>query len=210
VIKISLPSITVHPAYGAALIAILGGAVAFVLTASQGPLSFFALGFKSIIDVAFDVVAWLRLRPATQNPKGRICARYVSLLSHICKSHSLGSNYKGLVIVAHSQGTIITADLLPFLYFQFTHGEKDPALKPLFTEELPIYLMTFGSPLRQLYDLRFPNLYEWTFRPNKSKNEGPDPRSLGLHTWFNGYRSGDYVGRYLWLFAFGEFLEMFA
>ena len=27
---------------------------------------------------------------------------------------------------------------------------------------------------------------------------GPDPAELGLTRWVNAYRSGDYVGRYLW------------
>jgi hypothetical protein len=102
------------------------------------------------------------------------------------------------LIVAHSQCAVITADLLRFLYFQFKNGDKDPTLRPLFTAELPIYLMTFGSPLRQLYDLRFPSIYAWTYRPHNGENEGPDPSELGLRAWFNGYRSGDYVGRYLW------------
>jgi hypothetical protein len=186
------------PDSGATVIAILGFAVGFLLTASQGPLSFLALGFKSVIDVALDVVAWLRLRPEKQNPKGRICARYVSLLRHICKEHLSGTTYKGIVIVAHSQGTIISADLLRFLYFQYENGELESTLTPLFRVDLPIYLMTFGSPLRQLYDLRFPDLYAWTFRPDHAANQGPRPKTLGVCGWLNGYRSGDYVGRYLW------------
>jgi hypothetical protein len=196
--------------FGASLVAFLGGAIALILTAGQGPLSFIALGFKAAIAVALDVVAWLRVRPESQNPKGRICARFVSLLRHICSEHTTGLSYRAIVVVAHSQGTVITADLLRFLSYQFrpTAPEKkpeyDPSLEPL-KSELPIYLMTFGNPLRQLYDLRFPNLYAWTFRPGppdekgrRSDKEGPLAKELGVKAWINGYRSGDYVGRYLW------------
>jgi hypothetical protein len=104
--------------------------------------------------------------------------------------------------VAHSQGTVIAADLLRFLCYQFQSSEHDTSLEPL-KEELPIYLMTFGNPLRQLYDLRFPDLYAWTFRPSLSTDEGPKPEDLGVQAWINGYRSGDYVGRCLNLPRFG-------
>jgi hypothetical protein len=193
----SLP--TNESGFGATLITMLGCFVGLILTASQGPLSFLALGSKSAIDVALDVMAWLQVRPANQNPKGRICARFVSLLRHICKEHQTGKHhYQAIVIVAHSQGAIISADLLRYLLFQKKHNELDPALAPLFTDELPIYLMSFGSPLRQLYDLRFPDLYGWSFRPNHAIDEGPRVPDLGVRAWLNGYRSGDYVGRFLW------------
>jgi len=181
---------------GATLIAILGSAIVLILTAGQGPLSFIALGFKAAIAVALDVVAWLRVRPETQNPKGRICARFVSLLRHICSEHTAGASYRGIVLVAHSQGTVITTDLLRFLSYQFRWPKHDTALEPL-KADIPIYLMTFGNPLRQLYDLRFPNLYAWTF-PASSDEERPRADDLGVQAWINGYRSGDYVGRFLW------------
>ena len=181
---------------GATLIAILGAAIVLILTAGQGPLSFIALGFKAAIAVALDVVAWLRVRPERQNPKGRICARFVSLLRHICSEHTAGASYRGIVLVAHSQGTVITTDLLRFLKYQFRGPGYDPALEPLKTD-LPIYLMTFGNPLRQLYDLRFPNLYAWTFQ-GSSDEARPKADDVGVRAWINGYRSGDYVGRFLW------------
>jgi hypothetical protein len=42
--------------------------------------------------------------------------------------------------------------------------------------ELPIYLMTFGNPLRPLHDLRW---YAWTFRPGPPDKEGPLTKELG-------------------------------
>jgi hypothetical protein len=46
--------------------------------------------------------------------------------------------------------------------------------------------------------LRFPDLYSWTFQPRSANEEGPTAEDMGVRTWINGYRSGDYVGRYLW------------
>jgi hypothetical protein len=132
---------------GATLIAILGATIVLILTAGQGPLRFIALGFKAAIAVALDVVAWLRVRPETQNPKRQICARFVSLLRHICSEHTAGASYRGIVMVAHSQGTVIMTDLLRFLSFQFGGPQYDKALEPL-RSEIPVYLMTFGNPLR--------------------------------------------------------------
>ena len=56
-----------------------------------------------------------------------------------------------------------------------------------------------GCPLRQLYSLRFPHHYGWA-RHERLAWPGlePDPATLGVKLWVNAYRSGDYVGRYLW------------
>jgi hypothetical protein len=59
-------------------------------------------------------------------------------------------------------------------------------------------LMTLGSPLRQLYGLRFPDLYGWARAQSINQNY-PDREALfGVERWINCYRSGDYVGRFFW------------
>ncbi len=129
------------------------------------------------LDLALDVDNWLRERPKKSNPRARILSRYLALLKHL-KEHG----YERVVIVAHSQGTVITADLLRLLK---TSSWQD---------ELNIRLFTLGSPLRQLYAERFPDLYGWV-----TSHGGPQPTELhGVTYWLNGYRSGDYVGRALW------------
>lgn len=178
---------------------LLGSAVTLAITASRGPFRFLALGARGALDVALDVTNWLRMHPLRRNPRARICARYASLLRHVCQwTHPVdGSRYRALVIVAHSQGTVITTDLLMFLA-GVNDGPLD-RLDPNKRDHLPVYLLTVGCPLRQLYSLRFPHLYGWA-RHVQDEWPGavPDPNDLRVEHWFNAYRSGDYVGRYLW------------
>ena len=139
--------------------------------------------------------------------------RFVSLLRYLCRWRDAhGRPYSAIIFVAHSQGSVLTADTLAFL-----QQELDPAL----CEKPPLYLFTMGSPLRQIYGRCFPHLYDWVGAdkiqgsvPYSGKNLEsqechvvrhllpsdalPDPRKLGVEKWVNAYRSGDYVGRALW------------
>jgi hypothetical protein len=157
-----------------------------------GSISKLAFGFRPVLKVGLDVDNWLREHPLDSNPTARICGRYVSLLRHILAWKDGGDSekkYTAIVIVAHSQGTVITADLLRFL----NSDKYDPELQRLFEGEVPVYLFTMGCPLRQLYSLRFPFLYGWA-----RGNAGKTRVSLGVQQWINAYRSGDYIGRCLW------------
>jgi hypothetical protein len=178
---------------------LLSSIIALALTVSRGPFRFLALGFRSALDIALDVTNWLRMHPLHRNPRARICARYASLLRHVCEwQHPLdGSRYGAVVIVAHSQGTVITSELLAFLKKAGHPGLA--RLDPSHGDHLPVYLLTVGCPLRQLYGLRFPHLYAWARHGDASwPGATPAPDDLGVRHWFNAYRSGDYVGRYLW------------
>ncbi len=129
------------------------------------------------LDLVLDIDNWLRERPKKSNPRARILSRYLALLKYLN-----ARGYERVVIVAHSQGTVITADLLRLL--KTTQWQ----------DKLNIRLFTLGSPLRQLYAERFPDLYGWVTHLG-----GPEPGRLhGVTYWLNGYRSGDYVGRALW------------
>jgi hypothetical protein len=172
----------------------LGLVLLLMLTMSQGALRFLALGFRSVIDIALDVANWLRLHPRDQNPRARISARCVSQLEYLVdwRDPRDGGQYNAFVLIAHSQGTVISSEILRFLQL-----EKYPLIKALGDRKL--YLLTMGCPLRQLYSLRFPHQYAWA-RHNNSVWPGtePNPTDLGVAQWVNVYRSGDYVGRYLW------------
>lgn len=142
---------------------------------------------RNAVDILLDVDSWLRQIPDGDSPRGRILARYLSLL------RAVATRGKGqtIVIIAHSQGTVITADLLHLLC-------KHPDLAHrVFGDRRPkIRLVTAGSPLRQLYARRFPDEYAWV---EGARGEGPNlAEFFGVERWLNLYNSGDYVGRALW------------
>ena len=171
----------------------------------------FLLGFRNVLDIILDVDNYLRRHPLDGNPRARIYARYVSVLRYLCcwQDPQDSRGYDAIVIVAHSQGSVITADLLRFLQRE-TKPDTDPALNRLVNGNLPIYFFTMGCPLRQLYGTSFPHLYNWARhyyqeeqQLSKSKRIGneqkPEPtKLLGVTRWVNTFRSADYVGRYLW------------
>ena len=165
-----------------------------------GRLSKLALGFRPIVRVALDVDNWLREHPRNANPTARICGRYVSLLRYIAQwKDEQGHGYDALIVFAHSQGTVVTADLLRFLEVEArargSYAAYDDTLAGL--DRMNRYLFTMGCPLRQLYGLRFPYLYGYA--PTGSAEDPlPRPEHLGVRLWVNAYRTGDYVGRHLW------------
>lgn len=159
-----------------------GGALALaILPRLLGAISFGKLSqtfarLRVVVDTAIDVDNWLRERPVGDTPRLHIMARYVSLLRYV---RDLG--YDRVVLVCHSQGAVITLDLLRYL-----KGNDSTLLQDL----KRIDLLTVGAPIRQLYAARFPAIYGWA--------NLPDPAAAGLASWRNGYGSGDYVGRNLW------------
>jgi hypothetical protein len=179
-----------------------GGALVLALFSSRGMLKFLALGFHSALQIAIDVVNWMRFHPLDYNPQARICARFYSLLRYVAEWRDPvdGRGYDSLVIVAHSQGTVITADFLRYLSFldgtatlQLSQGS------PIFKDR-KVHLFTMGSPLRQVYSIRFPHVYGWARGTGSSQPfSEPDLVALfGVGTWTNAFRSGDYIGRSLW------------
>jgi hypothetical protein len=138
--------------------------------------------FRTILNVGLDVVNWLRVTPRDSNPRGKIIARLWALLQKIDQEKE---GYDGLVIVAHSQGTIIIVEFLRYLQWinlRLKHS---------------IHLFTVGCPLRQLYNRRFPDLYSWVgTTPEEARQQLKPP--AGVLKWLNGYTTGDYIGRNLW------------
>ena len=151
-------------------------------------------GVQKALDIALDVDNWLRERPPRRNPRGLILLRFIALLREV-QDHGCDR----IVIVSHSQGTVVCADLLRYLNAA-ADGRNWARHGLAALQDVPIRLLTFGSPLRQLYGRRFPHLYGWAYGSDERAQQawGPDPKPLGVVVWVNGYRSGDYVGRYLW------------
>src|SRR5207244_10718736 len=76
---------------------------------------FWLAGASGALDVLLDVDNYLRQHPKKNTPRARIAERCASLLRFVLDSKECGHEYGQVVIIAHSQGTIITADLLRFL-----------------------------------------------------------------------------------------------
>jgi hypothetical protein len=178
---------------------------------------------RAPLDILLDVDNYLRTSPLENAPRARIAERYVSLLRYIAARKDARDPtkpyYGSVVIVAHSLGALISADLLHFL-----KEEPDPALRPLGYGEknqkdaaIEIRLLTFGNPLRQLLNRFFPHIYWWVREePDNGARSMPkaveDPPDLlrlpatprvsdlgaAVKLWFSAYRSGDFVGRMLW------------
>jgi hypothetical protein len=172
---------------------------------------------SSVLDTILDVDTYLRTSPAEMTPRALIVDRYGSLLRYIhgCRNQKGEPAYDHIVIVAHSLGSLITADFLRFLHDSDKKSTRDrfafdgPECRPL-----PIDFFSMGCPLRQLLSRFFPNLYRWIREepedtgapptPTASNDtiavgSTPNPVKLGLRRWVNFYRSGDYVGRSVWI-----------
>lgn len=160
---------------------------------------FWLPGASGVLDVVLDVDNYLRQHPRHATPRARMAARHASLLRFLVTPEACGRHYDAIVIVAHSQGSVITADLLRFLRAAEPRIEglaADPWIARLRTR--PVILFTMGCPMRQLYARAFPWLYEWARPAGEAGRIRPHPHDLGIETWRNAYRSGDYVGRMLW------------
>ena len=68
------------------------------------------------LDIALDVDNHFREFPRTSIPRARIFSRYAALLRHVADG-----GYDRIVIVAHSQGSVISAELLRYLSSDGSH-----------------------------------------------------------------------------------------
>ena len=190
----------------------LGHLLVVVAGGAAGQLALGKVAIKQLqalrapLDAALDVDNHFREFPRHAISRVRIVERYVALLDHL-----RAQGYERVVIVAHSQGTVITAELLRYLqqrsrladaHASTTPGQVDLVRLQAWLQRCGVHLLTVGSPLRQLYALRFPSQYPWVLAPVQHSSGqawwGPQPHELGLRRWTNLWGSGDYVGRWLW------------
>ncbi len=138
------------------------------------------------LDAVLDVDNYFRDPIDQRPPRARIFSRYAALLDYV-----RARGYSRVLIVAHSQGSVLSADLLRYLH-------RTGRLRA-HAGETALSMVTVGSPLRDLYAARFPLLYRWLGPPPTAfERAGPSAAELGLTQWVNAYRSGDYVGRSIW------------
>ncbi len=189
-----------------------------VLLMAGGAAGLLALGKVAIrqlqavrapLDAVLDVDNHFREFPRNAISRVHIIERYVALLDHLRQQ-----GYTRLVLVAHSQGTVITAELLRYLQQRpllqkgrqggqaAPPGQVDMEQLRQWLDSIDLRLLTMGCPLRQLYALRFPALYPWPVAqlhdPQHPGWRGPRPAELGVRHWSNLWGTGDYVGRWLW------------
>ncbi len=153
---------------------------------------------RPALGIILDVDNYLRESPSWATPRAKMAARFASLLRHILGRRDAAGKpmFNRIVIVSHSQGTVIATDMLRFLKIV---GATDPDIS-----SVRVTLLTMGSPLRQLYAANFPHLYEWVDYNNDDSvttsayHAYPDPAELNVAEWVNLYTTGDYVGRSLW------------
>jgi len=153
-------------------------------------------GLRGGLDIALDVVNYLNPTPKEKTHRARILARYASLLRYIADWRDPADptvGYSRIVILAHSQGSVISADILRALSTSNVAAENGLEVigADANADGLPVRLFTMGSPLAQLYSARFPDLYCWDTEAD------PRVKHSRLECWWNAYRSGDYVGRML-------------
>jgi hypothetical protein len=197
-----------------------------VLAVSAAAIFGFILKYlTTVLDTILDVDNYLRISPQDKTPRARIAERCTSLLRYIAAFRDKrGRPYSKVIIVAHSLGSMVTTDLLRYLE-RSAVDSPDPGLAPygfrrgsdLSAElKLPIYVFSMGCPLRQLLNRFFPHLYWWISDvPDNSLAFLGDPApspipaiithslpridEMNVTRWCNAYRSGDYVGRSLWV-----------
>jgi hypothetical protein len=161
-----------------------GGALTVAALGSRFTRTFGRL--RVVLDAVLDIDNYFADPPNRRPPRARIFSRYAALLVYL-----RDQGYARIVIVSHSQGTVISADLLRYLHVQ--------RRLPDIVGRLPISLVTVGSPLRDLYAERFPLLYRWMGSNAAGfATAGPSAADVGAVEWVNACRSGDYVGRFLW------------
>lgn len=161
-----------------------GGALTIAALGSRFTKTFGRL--RVAIDAVLDIDNYFADPPNNQPPRARIYSRFASLLSYL-----RDGGYSRIVIVSHSQGTVISADLLRYLHVR--------SRLEAISGGVPISLVTVGSPLRDLYAQRFPLLYTWMGSDaNGFATASPSAADIGAAEWVNAGRAGDYVGRFLW------------
>ena len=174
------------------LVITAAGFLAFLVTFGR-VLSRHLPSLRGPLDMALDVDNHFREFPRTGIPRARIFSRYAALLRDI-----RSGGYDRIVIMAHSQGSVISAEVLRYLCSDGHHEPRSGARPRLDGAALPpIRLLTLGCPLRQLYAARFPTLYRWILK-RRGPISGPRAADIGVERWTNAFCSGDYVGRWLW------------
>ena len=131
--------------------------------------------FRNVTHIIMDVINHFRTKGARFPVRERIAHRFASVLQHVLAKEKPTH----LLVIAHSQGTVITLDALGRPVCQ-------AALERAALPPENVRLATFGSPYSHLYQHYFPDQYP------------PRPGHVILGPafgrWVNAFRIDDYVG----------------
>lgn len=160
---------------------------------------------RTVLDIGYDVASYVRSGDTAA--RLAVATRYRALLIRLTQIvHADGEvGYRSVIFVAHSQGTIYTAATL------FGDMDRDPPVYRL-TDPLvgsdanraatalrqmeSVSFFSFGSPIRQTYDRRFPGQYAAWYLSSADQLDQKRKDLAPLNdTWLNMYRPADYVGR---------------
>lgn len=140
---------------------------------------------RNLLDRPYDIATYLREAGrgprADRSRRDRMLTRYADLLVHVAGGGSRGpeASCDRLVLAAHSQGTVLTLTML---------HQPPPGLPA------DVRLVTFGSPLRQLYRERLPRQFGWLDALALEPWRYIDRRSH-LTEWVSLATPGDPLGR---------------
>ncbi len=130
---------------------------------------------RDVTHVVMDVINHFRTKGAGFPVRERIDHRFRSVLQHVLDREKPTH----LLVIAHSQGTVITLDALQ-------HPDCQAALSRAALPPENVRLATFGSPYTHLYQHYFPEQYP--------PLRGRDILGLAFGRWINIFRIDDYVG----------------
>ena len=147
--------------------------MAIALVGMAGVAAYRAADFvSSALGVARDISVYSArtLAYSPDTPEGRsayasrqrIKARFHTVLAHLSRQYP----HDRLIVIAHSQGTVIAAQ----------------ALQEVGPTETPTFLVTMGSPLTHIYGQYFANGFDMADLPRQTRR------------WINIYRCDDFVG----------------
>lgn len=139
----------------------------------------FRLHLGTAIDLVLDVLTHFHQpdNPAARGVQRTRWNSSVARFQSVVASGVAQTNVDSMLVVAHSQGTLIAVEALEL----FAH--RRPAAPPE-VSPLRLSLVTMGSPVGRLYEHYFPRLY-------RLKSSG---QASHVGAWRNIYRVDDFIG----------------
>ncbi len=177
--------------------------VTIIVVVGMALFLFAAHSIQKAVKLALDVVNHFAA-PTKQFPiRTRIAKRMADTIDFLLTP----GDKPHLVVVCHSQGTVVTLDTLFGDQKNVYEGRwplrrRRQVWQPglwetrLKDEVASLTILTFGSPITHLYQYYFPSLYPPLAQMPGLQGLDAEIAS-GRIRWFNSYRVDDYIGTYI-------------